>query len=264
MMSDRGQLYGDGFYETMLMINGRVPLIEFNYRRILLTALKLQIDLPKELSDLKKFESSLEQFANIAPNVRIRMNVVRNSGGFYLPLDNSSFTNFIAAIAVNPLNELQFITEKVNFADSVTVFSKGLSRFKTLAKPEQVLLALENQARNYDDLIALNEKEEVAECIFSNINFITVDGLHVTPSLESGCLAGSMRAFLIANQKKLNIHINEVAISKKDISEFIGCYTTNALSGITPIKYIKDKYFDPTVSLDLSVRVRDLILSTYI
>lgn len=263
-MADRGHLYGDGFYETMLMINGEVPLIEFNYRRILLTALKLQIELPKELSDPGKFEASLEQFESLGKYVRIRMNVVRNSGGFYLPLDNTSFINFIASELTNPLNEKLQITERVNFAESITLFSKGLSRFKTLAKPEQVLLSLENQASNFDDLIVLNEKNEIAECIYSNINFIRPDGIHVTPTLESGCLAGTMRAYLIANQKKLNIEIIEKTIQKKDIYDFTGCYTTNSLSGITPVKYIKDIYFDPTSALDLSVRVRDLILSSYI
>lgn len=261
MTSDRGQLYGDGFYETMLMINGRVPLLEFNYRRILITALKLQIELPKELGSPAKFKALLEQFAGIGSFVRIRMNVVRNTGGFYLPLDNSSFINFVTSTFTNPLNELQQIIEKVNFAESVTIYSKGLSRYKTLAKPDQVLLALENKSRNYDDLIVLNEKEEVAECIFSNINFIRSNGEHVTPPLESGCLAGSMRAFLLANQSKFNIHIIEEPIHKSDISYFVGCYTTNSLSGITPVKYIADKYFDPAEALDLSDRVRYFINS---
>ncbi len=258
-MQDRGQLYGDGFYETMLMINGRVPLIEYNYRRIVVTALKLKMELPKELKSLQLFESELRQFARIGPFVRIRMNVIRNTGGFYLPLDNSAFTNYIAATAINPLNEQLIITEKVAFSESITIYSKGLSRYKTLSKSDQVLMAMENKSLGYDDLIVLNEKNEITECIFSNINFIRHDGIHVTPHLESGCLAGSMRAFIIGNQEILNIRISEETIKREEISDFFGCYTTNSLSGITPIKNIEGRYYDPGEALSLSIRLRDLI-----
>lgn len=40
-------------------------------------------------------------------------------------------------------------------------------------------------------------------------HFYPKDGIIVTPSLESGCLDGCMRKYLIENQKIINLKIKE-------------------------------------------------------
>jgi 4-amino-4-deoxychorismate lyase len=64
---------------------------------------------------------------------------------------------------------LKIHKNNVALAKSLNIYSKGLGNFKLLAKSEQVLLSIERQERDLDDLIVLNEKGEIVECISSNI-----------------------------------------------------------------------------------------------
>ncbi len=258
-MLDRGQMYGDGFFETMLMINGKVALIQLHHERMFRTALKLKLVLPEELLDLTKFEILLREFNTSEHPVRIRLNVIRNGNGFYLPQDNTVSYNFNVQSAINPLNKDGLIIHKVGIAESVTIFSKGLSNYKTLAKSEQVLLSLECKDRCLEDLLVLNEKGEVVECIYSNIFFVHKDGHHVTPPLESGCLDGCMRRFLIDKQNSLGLKLKEETIKYTDINKYVSCYCTNSIGGIKSIMRIGQHYFLKDLNIDC-ILFRDLLM----
>ena len=262
-MLDRGQMYGDGFFETMLMINGKVALIHLHHERILKTAHKLKLILPEEFLDLMKFEILLRGFNSSGHAVRIRLNIIRNGNGFYLPQHHTATYNFNVQPAVNPSNQEGQIIHLVGIAESVTIYSKGLSNYKTLAKSEQVLLSLECKERCLDDLLVLNEKGEVVECIYSNIFFIQKDGIIVTPSLESGCLDGCMRKYLIENQKIINLKIKEKSIYLSDLSTYISCFITNSVSGLKSISAINSHNFEDQEIIDIN-HINKLILKLFI
>jgi 4-amino-4-deoxychorismate lyase len=67
------------------------------------------------------------------------------------------------------------------------------------------IIALE-EAKNlgFDEAICLNEKDEISSAIMANIFWVKNNKIF-TPSLETGCLAGTIREFLLEN-----FEINEV------------------------------------------------------
>ena len=241
---NRGQLYGDGFFESMLVVDGAIPLIHLHYERILRTANKLKLVMPDYLLSRTHFSEFLSSYYPEHFGGRLRLNVIRHGGGLYFPESNQAIIQISLSDFDNSLNILKIHKNNVALAKSLNIYSKGLGNFKLLAKSEQVLLSIERQERDLDDLIVLNEKGEIVECISSNIFFIDYEGRHYTPSLDSGCLEGVMRQVVIEYCEENNILGEEVTILPTRCKQFISAYCTNAVQGIVPIAKIEDVYFD--------------------
>ena len=239
-MSDRGQLYGDGFFETMLIIDGRLNFAGLHYERMLRTAEKLKLLLPSGFSEFIFFKNFIQSEISDGETIRLRMNVIRNPGGFYLPSNEGVVINFQKSDVHNPLNILRNYKSSISIGKDVTIFSKGLFNFKTLARSEQVLLSLEMKKNNQDDLLVLNEHDEIVECISSNIFFIDKNDIHFTPALSSGCLDGVFRKYLLDSKNALHIKMVEKTIGVHDLQKYKAVYTTNAVQGIIPVLKINE------------------------
>ena len=59
-----------------------------------------------------------------------------------------------------------------------------------------IIAARECQRSSMDDLLILNQEGQVAEAISSNV-FAFINGEWVTPELNSGCVKGVMRQFIL-------------------------------------------------------------------
>ena len=76
---------------------------------------------------------------------------------------------------------------------------------------------------DYDDVILWNERQEITETCIANIVFKLNDELF-TPPVESGLLAGSFRAHLLAKNQ-----IKEALITKKDLLQCENIYLINSV-----------------------------------
>lgn len=258
---DRGQLYGDGFFETMLVDNGHIPLLPLHYSRIISTASRLRIGLPEACSDPELLEQHISHRIKGRSAARLRMNVIRNSGGLYTPQDNRGEMSFILSDYDNPLNKNKTVKENVGVAKSLCIFSGGLSNYKLLARTEQVLLSLERKDKGMDDLVVLNEKGEIVECVSSNIFFIDRDDRHITPPLSCGALDGIMRKWVRDHLISLGCDYVEKIIRLDDLSYYKSVYCTNSLQGIVPIRRIAGNVYPVEEVMELSAVVASKALA---
>lgn len=258
---DRGQLYGDGFFETMLVDNGRIPLLPLHYSRIISTASRLRIDLPEACIDPGLLEQHLSHKIKERSAARLRMNVIRNSGGLYTPQDDRGEMSFILSDYDNALNKNKTVKENIDIAESLRIFSGGLSNYKLLARTEQVLLSLERQDKGMDDLVVLNEKGEIVECISSNIFFIDRENRHITPPLSCGALDGIMRKWIRDYLVSQGCDYVEKIIRPDDLSYYRSAYCTNSLQGIVPIRRIAGNLYPVEEVMELSAAVAAKALS---
>jgi len=259
-MSDRGQIYGDGFFETMLILEGIAPFLDFHHARLLRTSYKLKLELDEILADQDQFYSLVNEQIEPGETIRLRLNVIRKSGGFYLPLNSGVDFNFSKQPVANPLNKSGEIKKMVSIAESINLYSGGLSNYKTFGRSEQVLLSLEMKDRALDDLVVLNEQGIVMECISSNIFFIDHDGNHYSPPLSSGCLDGILRKLIILNTRRLNTNIHEKSMFVKDMFNFKSAYCTNSIQGIVPIAQINNTEYDVQNVFNFYKKLRQIIL----
>src|ERR1019366_9790715 len=85
-VTNRGLRYGDGFFESMVMFNKKVPLIDYHWSRIDFTSQVLASVLPSRL-DLDSLQSMLLDLASVndaVVNARIRLQFYRKGTGLYL------------------------------------------------------------------------------------------------------------------------------------------------------------------------------------
>ena len=91
----------------------------------------------------------------------------------------------------------------------------------------QSLLALEDAGkRGFDEAIRLNEKGEIVSASMANIFWVIGDNIF-TPALETGCLAGTTREFLMEN-----FPVSETNSSLEELSKANEVFLTSAGLGI--------------------------------
>src|SRR5690606_22815131 len=87
---NRAFLYGDGFFETMTAVGGKVKYLSHHLSRLKEALGIFKIDVPKEL----KFENCVEVIRrlchenNITAHAKVKIYAWREAGGTYLPLAN--------------------------------------------------------------------------------------------------------------------------------------------------------------------------------
>jgi branched-chain amino acid aminotransferase len=224
--SNRGFLYGDGFFETMLIIDGYPTFWIERSGRIERTLEFLQLRLNCGINSLLKglTEAAKEHDKSF---LRARLSFVRRGNGKYLP-DDSGCDIYLSLEVLNSLDFNQLSAKKTAFA-SLILPTDSAGNFKLIAKHYQVLAALEAKQKQLDDLVILNSNDQVAETISGNV-FIIKDGKLRTPPLFSGCLDGVVRRVIIQNEG-----CAESVIKRNDILEADAVFTTNSISGIVPL-----------------------------
>jgi branched-chain amino acid aminotransferase len=100
---------------------------------------------------------------------------------------------------------------------------------------------------NLDDCLILNDRGNPIESISSNL-FIVKNNTLLTPSIESGAVAGIMREQLIETALKLNITVyDDCLLTSDDLLEADEIFLSNAINGIRWVVAFKDRrYFNKT------------------
>lgn len=95
----------------------------------------------------------------------------------------------------------------------------------------------EARADGYDEVLILNTDGEVCEGSVSNI-FLTDGSRVVTPRASCGLLPGTVRDYVIRT-----FGASEEVVRPEDLGGFTGCFLTNSLYGVMPVRSIGDIVF---------------------
>ena len=86
----RGLKYGDGLFESIRMMKGRMPLLTDHLRRLFRGMEFLKIDKPSHFNTAF-FRKEIRRITSLTQNARIRISVFRGSGGLYTPTNHQPF-----------------------------------------------------------------------------------------------------------------------------------------------------------------------------
>jgi branched-subunit amino acid aminotransferase/4-amino-4-deoxychorismate lyase len=221
--TNRSFLYGDGFFETFKLMDGRCDRFTLHYERLLLSISTLQMEInplwsqaffeEKLYQESKKFKESI---------LKARIIFYRDAKGTYLP--ESDTANFCIKL------EPYFPTHKLDLTAGIYSLAKKpinfLSSLKTTSSLMFVMAAKYAKENGWDEVIILNEHGRVCEALTSNI-FIKIEGMYYTPPLSEGCIDGvNRKAFLLANP---DIIERPIVVSELKDSEV---YFSNAVRGM--------------------------------
>lgn len=243
--NNRSFLYGDGVFETMKIVNGKILFLEDHYFRLMASMRIIRMEIPMTFT-LEYIENQilmlLEQL-KITELARVRYTVFRNQGGFYAP--NTNAVSFL--IQASKLDQEKYVLQTSNYEVDLYkdnyVSKQLLSTLKTTSKIIHVTASVFAKENELDSCIMINEVKNVVEGISGNI-FMLIDNKLITPPVTEGCLNGIMRKQILALNKFFpEVEFVEEVISPFDLQKADELFFTNVIVGIQPItKYRKKEY----------------------
>ena len=243
--NNRGFLYGDALFETMVSFEGNIPFIDDHLNRLTKSMTILKMRVPYQFN--KNFFSDqidrLSRANKYFKTNRVRITVFRKEGGLYTP-DTLEVSYLIeikqliySRFTLNP----EGLTIDI-FKDHLKPIN-GFSSIKSTNDLLFVMAGIYKKERGVDDCIIFNSNNFICESISSNV-FLVKNNIIYTPSLESGCLPGVMRKNIIELAKNNDIKVQEVSnLTLEHLFEADECFLTNAVTGITWVSGYKNIRF---------------------
>jgi branched-chain amino acid aminotransferase len=254
-------LYGDGIFETLKIVDGKILFSEDHYFRLMASMRIVRMKIPMDFT-LEFFENqviSLTNALNCSHSARVRITIFRNDGGLYLPNQNSiSYIIEATSLASKKYEITQDYFEVDLFKDSF-VSAQLLSTLKTTSKILNVTASIFAKENDLNTCLLLNDKKNVVEAIAGNLFMLTGNKL-ITPPISEGCLNGIMRKQIIRIMRDFpEIEFSEETISPFDLQKADELFITNVIQGIQPITRYRKKEFKTTFSVQLLDKMNKLI-----
>ena len=243
---NRGFLYGDGVFETLKIVGGKILFFEDHYFRLMAAMRIVRMEIPMNftLEYLEEQVLSLVEKNKIEQSARARITVYRNNGGLYLPTNNTvSFLIQTSAIE-NPVYSISEKEYEVDLYKDFYIPKQLLSTLKTTNKMIHVTGSIYAKENDLDNCILLNDSKNVVEALPGNL-FMRMGNTLITPPISEGCLNGIMRKQILSFAKKeTNLEVVEQVISPFDLQKADELFVTNVIRGIQPITKYRKKEFE--------------------
>jgi branched-subunit amino acid aminotransferase/4-amino-4-deoxychorismate lyase len=266
-LENRSFRYGDGLFETLRSINGKLPFFTAHFERLLRGMKALQFHIPPYFNphymrnEVVKTLESMPDYKRIS--YRIRLAIFREAGGNYTP---TSY-NFDFAVEASALPDAHFTLNELGLNLGIyTEFrlcETPISRFKTSNGLPYVLAGIYAKKNSFDDVVFLDSnlsedaddttglKGFVSECVASNI-FVLKENRILTPSLSTGCIEGTMRKTVIEMLSDFNITVEETPkLRLNDLRAAEEIFLTSAIQGIRWVENFENSSYENTLSTRL-------------
>lgn len=244
MADNRGYRYGDGLFETMKVIHGKILLGKLHFERMFSGIKLMKYHIPSGFNPKKVTAEILNlckknHCMNLA---RIRLSIFRGNGGLNEDEDKLQYLIecWPADDSINQLNKQGFI---IDIFPSIQKGCDAFSNTKSANFLPYVMAAQHARENKLNDCLVTNIRGQIADATIANV-FLVKNNLIITPALTEGCVAGVMRRYLIERMKEINMEVREGVVSKNDLDSFDEVFLTNALYGIRWVKQFRKKKYE--------------------
>ena len=245
---NRSYRYGDGLFETMKLINGRIILEDYHFERLEAAMHLLHFNKPALFNKEKIREEimSLCRKNNCSERARVRLSVSRGNGGLY-DCDDS----LIYIIESWPLNTQ---TDELNDPDSyrdgliIDIYPDArkscdvFSNLKSANYLTYVMAALYAKENKLNDCLVLNVHDRICDATIANVFWVKEEIIY-TPPLSEGCVAGVMRRYLLEKFEKSNFTTKEKTLEIDDLLDADEIFLSNAVYGIRWVGRLRDRSY---------------------
>ena len=241
LVSNRGYRYGDGLFETIKIIEGKIVLATLHFERLFNSLQLLKFKTP-ELFTVEKLQHEILNLAKknkCEQLARVRLSVFRGHGGLY---DNDRDKEPQYIIECGPLNESVNILNENGFVIDVYPIARKscdiFSSLKTANFLPYTMAALYAKENKLNDCLVLNTAGNIADATIANI-FLIKNGIITTPALSEGCVNGVIRKMILNS----GLLIKECVVTLEDILQADEVFLTNAINGIRWVKQFRNKTY---------------------
>jgi branched-chain amino acid aminotransferase len=261
-LNNRAFLFGDGVFETMKIVRGKIIFFEEHYFRLMAAMRIVRMEIPMSFTPeyLEEQILDLVSTAGFSESARARLTVFRNGGGFYMP--DSPDVSFV--VNVLPLSATVYTNNvapyEVDLYKDFHIAKHLLSTVKTTNKMINITASVYAKENLLQNCLLINESKNVVEAIHGNV-FMLIGNRLVTPPLSEGCLNGIMRKQVLGIAGKMEmLEVVEEAISPFDLQKADEIFITNVITGVQSVGRYRKKDFVKTLADKLVERLNALIL----
>jgi branched-chain amino acid aminotransferase len=236
-VTDHGLLYGDGIFEGMRVIAGRVFRIERHLDRLEFGARTLLLTLPYAREEIRRIvEDTVRAFGE--REAYVRLVVTRGEGP--LGVDPTTCPRAKLFCIVNTI-KLFSEEQRERGLDMITSSYRRPSadvldvRVKSLNYLGSVLAKLEARQHGADEALLLNQSGHIAEAAVANVFALRGQQL-ATPPASDGCLEGINRGAVMELALKLGLSVKEHSIGRADLFQADEVFLTGSGAGLVAVR----------------------------
>lgn len=243
---NRAYLYGDGVFDSIRIMDGRVVNLENHVSRMLEGAQKIKMR-PAGYFNVAFFEDKIAELiekSEIREGGKCRISLDRSIGGAFMP-ESNEIDYFIE---VYPISNNEFVLNpkglELDLFMDLRKPKNSLSNFKTKNGLTYILASIHAKEKGLDDCLISNNIGGILEGTNANL-FVVSNGVLYTPGLDEGCLAGTMRMQIINLAIANGIKVYECTILPQNLLVADEIFLTNAIEGIKWVGgYRTKRYFN--------------------
>lgn len=226
--------YGDGLFETMLAVDGTVPLLAWHRARLERAVAALDATADLDFATLwRDLAARVVSHSGI-----VKLSCFRSGGlrGYRAQQTHWQYSLHCAPPPVYPQHRiqsgirLQIVPERLGF-------QAALAGMKHCNRLSQVLAADQLDRTLAEDGLLLSDDGWVLESIIGNI--VAVErGQLLTPALHGNGVCGVMRGFLMEQAPQLGLQVRECPLTVDRLLVAEGVWVVNSVFGVWPVRAI--------------------------
>lgn len=229
-VDDRGLQYGDGLFETMAAVNGRVRHFDRHLERLLEGCRRLGMPAPDTGVIAAECERALEGMG--AGSVKLML--TRGPGPRrYRPPAEPAVTRIVVSSAPRPRNDPR-TGIVVRLCDTPLGLNPVLAGIKHLNRLEQVMACAEWDDPAIAEGLMSSVDGRIVSATAANV-FLVIDGRLVTPDIRDCGVAGVMRSVVLAAARELALVAEVRDVDAADLEDAGEVFLTNAITGVRPV-----------------------------
>jgi branched-chain amino acid aminotransferase len=257
-VNNRSFLYGDGLFESIRLINGKIFLLQEHLQRLDAGMKILHMNKPDYFT-IEYFSNKIDELSrknNLKGNARIRLNIFRNDGGLYTP-DNDKINYLITATSIEEKGyKLNTGGLNIDLFNEMKKPVNILSSIKTCNSLLFVLAGIWKSRQNLEDCLILNEENRICEGLSSNV-FLVKENHFITPAITEGCIKGVMRGKIIELIKSMSYTVHERVIEASELMIADEVFLTNVSSGLRWVSAYRNKRYFSKVTKQIMQKLND-------
>ncbi len=229
-------LFGKGVFTTIAIDNSEPFLWPKHWRRLTENANRLGIDLSDFSSELVRLSLTDIIKKNSLRTGRARLTFFDEKPSQIWSFKSPHKTSLLITTA-----EFRNVAEvRLTVSGFPVTSASPLVNIKSCNYLENLLAVEEARRRGFDEALRLNERGHITAGCLANVFWLKGNKIY-TPSLKTGCLAGTMREFLLEN-----FEIFEVEKPLTNLRKADGIFLTSAGLKIAEVKQFETRIFKPS------------------
>jgi 4-amino-4-deoxychorismate lyase len=229
-VDDRGLQYGDGLFETMAAVNGRVRNFDRHMERLGEGCRRLGIPAPSAELLADECERALAGMGTGS----VKLTITRGPGPrSYRPPQDPAVTRIVVSSGPKPRNDPE-TGVVVRLCGTPLGLNPRLAGLKHLNRLEQVMACSEwDDPAIAEGLMSSTDGRLI--CATAANVFIVHDGLLLTPDIRDCGVAGVMRSLVLAAARELAIPHEVADFPASRLANAEEVFLTNAITGVRPV-----------------------------